>query len=206
MELMVENEKQSLVCPRCESGNTKFCYYNNYNKSQPRHYCRSCKRHWTEGGTLRNLPTGVNKRSNTKTKSKNYKKTVPKGKRSGKTRAANHHGIVVSVSSDEIVDQKTDAQMVVQKKDDNFGGIIGPSEYCFDALPAEMFGFELLPEASDLVSIVENNGAEDEQQWQWKWQVPNTDDSVWMDMRWEDDDNSMFCDSDFLTMDVPELM
>lgn len=38
--------------------NTKFCYYNNYNKSQPRHFCKSCKRHWTKGGTLRNVPVG----------------------------------------------------------------------------------------------------------------------------------------------------
>ncbi|KAL9329317.1 hypothetical protein ACSQ67_004320 [Phaseolus vulgaris] len=47
---------ESLKCPRCDSANTKFCYYNNYNKSQPRHFCRACKRHWTKGGTLRNVP------------------------------------------------------------------------------------------------------------------------------------------------------
>ncbi|CAN4084017.1 unnamed protein product [Withania somnifera] len=49
---------EPLKCPRCDSINTKFCYYNNYNKSQPRHYCKGCKRHWTEGGTLRNVPIG----------------------------------------------------------------------------------------------------------------------------------------------------
>ncbi|KZV51974.1 Dof-type zinc finger domain-containing family protein [Dorcoceras hygrometricum] len=47
-----------LKCPRCGSTNTKFCYFNNYNKSQPRHFCKSCKRHWTKGGTLRNVPAG----------------------------------------------------------------------------------------------------------------------------------------------------
>ncbi|XP_073128899.1 uncharacterized protein [Henckelia pumila] len=47
-----------LKCPRCCSTNTKFCYFNNYNKSQPRHFCKSCKRHWTKGGTLRNVPAG----------------------------------------------------------------------------------------------------------------------------------------------------
>ncbi|XP_008790500.1 dof zinc finger protein 1-like [Phoenix dactylifera] len=47
-----------LVCPRCQSNNTKFCYYNNYSKSQPRHFCKTCRRHWTEGGTLRNVPVG----------------------------------------------------------------------------------------------------------------------------------------------------
>ncbi|KAL4563184.1 hypothetical protein LXL04_027220 [Taraxacum kok-saghyz] len=45
-------------CPRCDSTNTKFCYYNNYNKTQPRHFCKACKRHWTKGGTLRNVPVG----------------------------------------------------------------------------------------------------------------------------------------------------
>jgi hypothetical protein len=28
------------ACPRCESLETKFCYYNNYNIKQPRYYCR----------------------------------------------------------------------------------------------------------------------------------------------------------------------
>lgn len=51
-------QSEALKCPRCDSTNTKFCYYNNYNKSQPRHYCRACKRHWTKGGTLRNVPVG----------------------------------------------------------------------------------------------------------------------------------------------------
>ena len=27
-------------CPRCGSGDTKFCYYNNYNIKQPRYYCK----------------------------------------------------------------------------------------------------------------------------------------------------------------------
>jgi hypothetical protein len=45
-------------CPRCESRDTKFCYYNNYDTSQPRHFCRSCRRYWTKGGSLRNVPVG----------------------------------------------------------------------------------------------------------------------------------------------------
>ncbi|KAI3842937.1 hypothetical protein MKX03_013424 [Papaver bracteatum] len=49
---------QSLKCPRCDSSNTKFCYYNNYNLSQPRHFCKSCRRYWTKGGVLRNVPVG----------------------------------------------------------------------------------------------------------------------------------------------------
>lgn len=45
-------------CPRCESSNTKFCYYNNYSLSQPRYFCKACRRYWTHGGTLRNVPVG----------------------------------------------------------------------------------------------------------------------------------------------------
>lgn len=60
-------ETTLLKCPRCGSNNTKFCYYNNYNKTQPRHFCKSCKRHWTKGGTLRNVPVGGG-RKNKRTK------------------------------------------------------------------------------------------------------------------------------------------
>lgn len=45
-------------CPRCESLNTKFCYYNNYSLSQPRYLCKACRRYWTHGGTLRNVRIG----------------------------------------------------------------------------------------------------------------------------------------------------
>ncbi|KAF8051042.1 hypothetical protein N665_1813s0010 [Sinapis alba] len=51
-------EQEQLKCPRCDSPNTKFCYYNNYNLSQPRHYCKNCRRYWTKGGSLRNIPVG----------------------------------------------------------------------------------------------------------------------------------------------------
>ncbi|KAF8408246.1 hypothetical protein HHK36_007394 [Tetracentron sinense] len=49
---------QALKCPRCDSLNTKFCYYNNYNFSQPRHFCKNCRRYWTNGGVLRSVPVG----------------------------------------------------------------------------------------------------------------------------------------------------
>ncbi|CAK9277072.1 unnamed protein product [Sphagnum jensenii] len=51
-------------CPRCESVDTKFCYYNNYNVNQPRHFCKNCQRYWTAGGTLRNVPVGAGRRKN----------------------------------------------------------------------------------------------------------------------------------------------
>ncbi|KAF8094112.1 hypothetical protein N665_0370s0047 [Sinapis alba] len=59
-------EQEQLKCPRCDSPNTKFCYYNNYNLSQPRHFCKSCRRYWTKGGALRNVPVGGGSRKNAK--------------------------------------------------------------------------------------------------------------------------------------------
>ncbi|XP_077221887.1 dof zinc finger protein DOF5.4-like [Tasmannia lanceolata] len=61
-----QNQNQALKCPRCDSINTKFCYYNNYNLSQPRHFCKSCRRYWTKGGVLRNVPVGGCCRKTTK--------------------------------------------------------------------------------------------------------------------------------------------
>jgi Dof domain, zinc finger len=61
--------EQGLKCPRCDSPNTKFCYYNNYSLSQPRHFCKTCRRYWTKGGSLRNVPVGGGCRKNKKSKS-----------------------------------------------------------------------------------------------------------------------------------------
>ncbi|KAL0908473.1 hypothetical protein M5K25_022969 [Dendrobium thyrsiflorum] len=51
-----------LPCPRCKSMDTKFCYYNNYNVNQPRHFCKNCQRYWTAGGSMRNVPVGAGRR------------------------------------------------------------------------------------------------------------------------------------------------
>lgn len=63
-----QQQQQALRCPRCDSSNTKFCYYNNYSLSQPRHFCKACKRYWTRGGTLRNVPVGGGCRKNKRVK------------------------------------------------------------------------------------------------------------------------------------------
>ncbi|XP_047957627.1 dof zinc finger protein DOF3.5 [Salvia hispanica] len=52
------NTELSPACPRCGSSNTKFCYYNNYSLTQPRYFCKGCRRYWTKGGSLRNVPVG----------------------------------------------------------------------------------------------------------------------------------------------------
>lgn len=58
------NIEISAGCPRCGSCNTKFCYYNNYSLTQPRYFCKSCRRYWTKGGSLRNVPLGGGCRKN----------------------------------------------------------------------------------------------------------------------------------------------
>ncbi|CAL9194118.1 dof zinc finger protein DOF3.6 [Musa acuminata AAA Group] len=58
-----------LKCPRCDSTNTKFCYFNNYSLAQPRHFCKTCRRYWTHGGALRNIPVGGGCRHSKRTKS-----------------------------------------------------------------------------------------------------------------------------------------
>lgn len=62
-------DEQALKCPRCDSSNTKFCYYNNYSLTQPRYFCKSCRRYWTKGGTLRNVPVGGGCRKNRRSSS-----------------------------------------------------------------------------------------------------------------------------------------
>lgn len=59
----VEKRPEKIIpCPRCKSTETKFCYFNNYNVNQPRHYCKCCQRYWTAGGALRNVPVGAGRR------------------------------------------------------------------------------------------------------------------------------------------------
>ncbi|KAL1541705.1 dof zinc finger protein DOF5.4-like [Salvia divinorum] len=67
---MRPHNHQVVKCPRCDSLNTKFCYYNNYNLSQPRHFCKSCRRYWTKGGVLRNVPVGGGSRKAKRSKPK----------------------------------------------------------------------------------------------------------------------------------------
>ncbi|KAG6401751.1 hypothetical protein SASPL_138616 [Salvia splendens] len=61
----LKKPEKIIPCPRCNSMNTKFCYYNNYNVKQPRHFCRGCQRYWTAGGTMRNVPIGGRRKNKT---------------------------------------------------------------------------------------------------------------------------------------------
>jgi hypothetical protein len=77
-------------CPRCESQDTKFCYYNNYNTSQPRHFCKGCRRYWTKGGTLRSVPVGggTRKRPSSSSSSSSSSATTNKRQKPTKKRRA----------------------------------------------------------------------------------------------------------------------
>ncbi|XP_020597715.1 cyclic dof factor 2-like [Phalaenopsis equestris] len=61
---LLKKPDKILPCPRCNSMDTKFCYYNNYNVNQPRHFCKNCQRYWTAGGSMRNVPVGAGRRKN----------------------------------------------------------------------------------------------------------------------------------------------
>ncbi|XP_020228952.1 cyclic dof factor 3 isoform X2 [Cajanus cajan] len=71
-EKTLKKPDKVLPCPRCNSMDTKFCYYNNYNINQPRYFCKACQRYWTAGGTMRNVPVGAGRRK-TKNSSSHYR-------------------------------------------------------------------------------------------------------------------------------------
>ncbi|KAJ8754588.1 hypothetical protein K2173_010194 [Erythroxylum novogranatense] len=77
------NAEISPSCPRCGSTNTKFCYYNNYSLTQPRYFCKGCRRYWTKGGSLRNVPVGGGCRKNRRGKSLRLSTDIANSKPSG---------------------------------------------------------------------------------------------------------------------------
>ncbi|EPS63224.1 hypothetical protein M569_11563, partial [Genlisea aurea] len=72
----IQIPEAALKCPRCESTNTKFCYFNNYSLTQPRHFCKTCRRYWTRGGALRNVPVGGGCRRNKRSKTSSGSSTT----------------------------------------------------------------------------------------------------------------------------------
>ncbi|KAL5553770.1 hypothetical protein UlMin_041171 [Ulmus minor] len=75
-EKTLKKPDKIIPCPRCNSMDTKFCYYNNYNVNQPRHFCKNCQRYWTAGGTMRNVPVGAGRRKNKNTSASHYRHIV----------------------------------------------------------------------------------------------------------------------------------
>ncbi|XP_039067401.1 dof zinc finger protein DOF3.6-like isoform X2 [Hibiscus syriacus] len=98
----IPQPESALKCPRCESTNTKFCYFNNYSLSQPRHFCKTCRRYWTRGGGLRNVPVGGGCRRNKRSKGSNRSKSpsVVSGRRTDSTSSS---GTLASNSCTDIL-------------------------------------------------------------------------------------------------------
>ncbi|KAA8540975.1 hypothetical protein F0562_024887 [Nyssa sinensis] len=117
-----------LPCPRCNSMDTKFCYYNNYNVNQPRHFCKSCQRYWTAGGTMRNVPVGAGRRKNKNSASHCHHITISEALKVAQIDAPNgiHHptfktnGTVLSFGSDvPLCDSMASVLNLTEKKAPN---------------------------------------------------------------------------------------
>ncbi|KAL3528393.1 hypothetical protein ACH5RR_007715 [Cinchona calisaya] len=117
-----------LPCPRCNSMDTKFCYYNNYNINQPRHFCKSCQRYWTAGGTMRNVPVGAGRRKNKNSASNCRHMTISEALQAARIDTPNgfHHlnfkpnGTVLSFGSDSpLCDSMASVLNLAEKKAPN---------------------------------------------------------------------------------------
>ncbi|CAI9783243.1 unnamed protein product [Fraxinus pennsylvanica] len=91
----------AMKCPRCDSTNTKFCYFNNYSLSQPRHFCKTCRRYWTRGGALRSVPVGGGCRRNKRSKSTSSKSPASSDRQttssSTNTVSSNNNGSMANI-------------------------------------------------------------------------------------------------------------
>ncbi|KAK8514484.1 hypothetical protein V6N12_009186 [Hibiscus sabdariffa] len=86
----IPQPEAALKCPRCESIDTKFCYFNNYSLSQPRYFCKTCRRYWTRWGALRNVrPVGGGCRRNKKNKSSSSSKSTASSEKQGGSNSTN---------------------------------------------------------------------------------------------------------------------
>ncbi|KAK4380650.1 hypothetical protein RND71_002512 [Anisodus tanguticus] len=91
------NVELAPACPRCGSTNTKFCYYNNYSLTQPRYFCKGCRRYWTKGGSLRNVPVGGGCRKSRRGKSSSS--TIHHQHQHGLISRNLGHGVVLNPSN-----------------------------------------------------------------------------------------------------------
>ncbi|KAJ6793844.1 dof zinc finger protein 2 [Iris pallida] len=154
---MVQQQQQALKCPRCDSSNTKFCYYNNYSLSQPRHFCKACKRYWTRGGTLRNVPVGGGCRKN---------KRVRKAPATATTAAASlllphTSSTTTTSSSDHLKSLFFDLPSSAAAVASNMMNLVSTS--AFPALPPT---YDLQPQMSALGGIRFSSGRPSDQKFQ----------------------------------------
>ncbi|KAI4341397.1 hypothetical protein MLD38_026127 [Melastoma candidum] len=139
---------QPLKCPRCDSAHTKFCYYNNYSLSQPRYFCKTCRRYWTKGGTLRNIPVGGGCRKNKKVSSSSSSSSAGNGNNAkskfpiltGPDLQINQQGISASSLTDLHLSYSPDVQLSQLSNMIKSANADGTSHGAFGE-PAMNFGF-----------------------------------------------------------------
>ncbi|KAJ9179859.1 hypothetical protein P3X46_008175 [Hevea brasiliensis] len=117
-EKVFKKPDKILPCPRCNSLDTKFCYFNNYSVNQPRHFCKNCHRYWTAGGTMRNVPIGAGRRKN-KHLASQYRQILVSSEGVPITRMENsdsaNHQLVSSVDSATTLSPSTTGNGMVLK-------------------------------------------------------------------------------------------
>ncbi|XP_050382331.1 dof zinc finger protein DOF3.1-like [Argentina anserina] len=118
-------EQEQLKCPRCDSSNTKFCYYNNYNLSQPRHFCKNCKRYWTKGGSLRNIPIGGGSRKHTKRSSGSKRSSSSTTNSSSSTVSSS---LAAAAKAQSQMGQKVDQQSPMMDMSGSFSSLLSTND------------------------------------------------------------------------------
>ncbi|XP_062201810.1 dof zinc finger protein DOF5.1-like [Phragmites australis] len=132
-------EPGTLRCPRCDSSNTKFCYFNNYSLSQPRHFCKACRRYWTRGGALRSVPVGGGCRRNTKRSSK--KSSRGQGGTSAGANPATSSSSTTSTTATTTTTSATAAAEVLASMQAQFPHLGFPPAAATAALEASLEGY-----------------------------------------------------------------
>ncbi|KAJ4829175.1 hypothetical protein Tsubulata_007038 [Turnera subulata] len=110
----------ALNCPRCNSTNTKFCYYNNYSLNQPRYFCKTCRRYWTEGGSLRNVPVGGGSRKNKRSPSST---SSPSSSKKLNTGDPNPHVFPHSASQNPKIHERQDLNLAFPPSAEEYGNM-----------------------------------------------------------------------------------
>ncbi|XP_071720652.1 dof zinc finger protein DOF3.6-like [Rutidosis leptorrhynchoides] len=113
-----------LNCPRCDSTNTKFCYFNNYSLTQPRHFCKTCRRYWTRGGALRNVPVGGGCRRN-KRNSKNRSSKSPSQNGPKSVIESPSRGTSTETMSSAQLSHPSSLQLPFMNSLAQYGGVVG---------------------------------------------------------------------------------
>ncbi|TXG56515.1 hypothetical protein EZV62_017828 [Acer yangbiense] len=120
-EKTLKKPDKILPCPRCNSMETKFCYYNNYNVNQPRHFCKNCQRYWTAGGTMRNVPVGAGRRKNKgSSASQHYRQImISEALRAAHNPSYGNNGTVLNFGSDSPLCETVSSVLKLSDKTQN---------------------------------------------------------------------------------------